>query len=157
MNEIFAAQDKVLEEKLGALLGQESLAQYQDYTKDILSTVTAEQFKGMLTGTDEAKAEKAKQFAEALQEETLKALAAAGLPADYQTVPMLNFRNIASEQEGDRSLKLLEDIYQRAADRAGSFLSPEDLAKFQEFKDAAIKNNRTALTLNRTMMAPISQ
>ena len=32
---------------------------------------------------------------------------------------MLNFRNIASEQEGERSLKLLEDIYQRAAGRAG--------------------------------------
>ena len=70
---------------------------------------------------------------------------------------MLNFRNIASEQEGDRALKLLEDIYQSAAGRAGSFLSADELAKFQEFRNAAISNNRTALTLNRTMMAPVSK
>ena len=50
MNEIFAAQDAVLQEKVQALLGQEGLAQYQDYTKNLLSTLTAEQFKSMLTG-----------------------------------------------------------------------------------------------------------
>jgi RNA polymerase sigma factor (sigma-70 family) len=157
LNQVFAAQDAVLQEKVGELLGQDSLAQYQDYTKGLLSTLTAEQFKSMLTGTDASKDEKSKQFAQVLQEEVQAALAAAGLPADYQTVPMLNFRNIASEQEGDRSLQLLEDIYQRASGRAGSFLSPDELAKFQEFKTTAIKNNRTALTLNRTMMAPIAQ
>ena len=46
-----------------------------------------------------------------MREEAQAALASAGLPADYQTVPMLNFRNIASEQEGEKSLKLLDDIY----------------------------------------------
>ena len=132
------------------------LTQYQDYTKGLLSTLTAEQFKSMLTGTDAAKEEKSKQMAQVLQEEIQAALTAAGLPADYQTVPILNFRNIASEQEGERSLQLLEDIYKSAAGRAGSFLNPDELTKFQEFRDIAIKNNRTALTLNRTMMAPIS-
>jgi len=157
LNGIFAAQEAVLQEKVEALLGPESLAQYQDYTKGLLSTLTAQQFKSMLTGTDAAKEEKSKQFAQVLQEEIQTALTAAGLPADYQTVPMLNFRNIASEQEGDRALKLLEDIYQSAAGRAGSFLSADELAKFQEFRNAAISNNRTALTLNRTMMAPVSK
>jgi RNA polymerase sigma factor (sigma-70 family) len=156
LNEIFAAQEAVLQEKVAALLGQESLTQYQDYTKGLLSTLTAEQFKSMLTGTDAAKEEKSKQMAQVLQEEIQAALTAAGLPADYQTVPILNFRNIASEQEGERSLQLLEDIYKSAAGRAGSFLNPDELTKFQEFRDIAIKNNRTALTLNRTMMAPIS-
>ena len=157
LNAIFATQEAALQEKVEALLGPESLAQYQDYTKGLLSTLTAQQFKSMLTGTDAAKEEKSKQFAQVLQEEIQTALTAAGLPADYQTVPMLNFRNIASEQEGDRALKLLEDIYQSAAGRAGSFLSADELAKFQEFRNAAISNNRTALTLNRTMMAPVSK
>jgi RNA polymerase sigma factor (sigma-70 family) len=157
LNQIFAAQEAVLQEKVEELLGQENLAQYQDYTKGLLSTLTAEQFKSMLTGTDAAKEEKSKQMAQVLQEEIQAALAAAGLPADYQTVPILNFRNIASEQEADKSLKLLEEIYQSATGRAGSFLSPDELAKFQEFRTTAIKNNRAALTLNRTMMAPISQ
>lgn len=91
-----------------------------------------------------------------MQEEVQAALASAGLPADYQTVPMLNFRNIASEQEGERSVKLLDDIYQRVAARGSFFLSAEELAKFHEFKATAISNNRAGLNLNRTMMAPIS-
>jgi hypothetical protein len=48
-----------------------------------------------------------------LQEEVQAALASAGLPADYQTVPILNFRNIASEQEGDKSLKRARDKFLR--------------------------------------------
>ena len=102
------------------------------------------------------KDEKTKQLNQAMKEETLAVLTSAGLPGDYQTVPMLNFRNIASEQEGEKSLKLLEDIYQRVAERANGFLRGEELAKFEEFKNLAINNNRSALTLNRTMMAPIS-
>jgi hypothetical protein len=111
----------------------------------------------MLSGTDEAKKEKSDQLRKVLQESSRAALAEAGLPADYQTVPILNFINIASEQEGERSIKLLETIYDRAAGQAGGFLSAEDLTKLQEFKAAAVKNNRAALTLNRTMMAPIAQ
>src|SRR5215471_1469879 len=156
INGLFAAQDQALQEQMQSLLGSDGLSQYQGYTKNLLSTLTAEQFKGMLTGDDAAKEEKAKQVSQAMQQAVQAALASAGLPADYQTVPILNFRNIASEQEGDLSLKLLEDIYQQAANRLGSVLSPEELTKFQEFKDAAIKNNRAALSLNRNMMAPIS-
>jgi hypothetical protein len=153
---LFAAQEAALQEQVGALLGQEGLAQYQDYTKNLLSTLTAEQFKGMLTGTAAEKDEKSTRLRQVIQGEVQAALADAGLPADYQTVPILNFRNIASEQAGEQSLKLLEDIYQRTA-RGSSFLNAEDLAKFQEFKTTAVNNNRSALTLNRTMMAPISK
>jgi RNA polymerase sigma factor (sigma-70 family) len=156
MNQIFADQDAVLQQQVQALLGPEGAAQYQDYSKNLLSTLTAQQFKDMMTGTDEAKDEKSKQLSQLMQEEVQTALAGAGLPADYQTVPMLNFRNIASEQQGEQSLKLLDDIYQRVATRSSSFLSADELAKFQEFKTTAINNNRAALTLNRTLMAPIS-
>jgi RNA polymerase sigma factor (sigma-70 family) len=156
MNQIFVDQDAVLQQQVQALLGPDGAAQYQDYSKNLLSTLTAQQFKDMLTGTDAAKDEKSKQLSQLMQEEVQAALASAGLPADYQTIPMLNFRNIASEQQGDQSLKLLDDIYQRVATRSGSFLSADELTKFQEFKTTAINNNRTALTLNRTLMAPIS-
>jgi hypothetical protein len=156
VNALFASEDAVLDQKLQELLGPEGLAQYQEYTKDLLSTLTAEQFKTLMTGTDAEKTEKARQFRQLLQEESQAVLSHAGLPADYQVVPMLNFRNIASEQEAENSLKLVEEIYQHAAARAGSFLSSQELAKFQEFKTAAINQSRSALTLNRTMMAPIS-
>ena len=154
---VFDGQEAALQEKVRALLGPEGEAQYQDYTKNLLSTLTADQFKSLLTGDDAARAEKTKQLSQALQEEVQAALASAGLPGDYQTVPILNFRNIASEQEGDKSLKLLDDIYQRVASRSSSFLSADELAKFQEFRTTAINNNRSALAINRTMMAPISK
>ena len=91
-----------------------------------------------------------------MQEEVQAELSSQGLPADFQTLPILNFRNIASEQEAERSIKLLDDIYQRVGARGSSFLSAEELAKFQEFRTTAINNSRAALNLNRTIMAPIS-
>ena len=97
------------------------------------------------------------QFKQVLMEETQSALATAGLPPDYQAVPILNFANIASEQQADASLKLLDDIYQRTAERSSSFLSADELAKFQSFRGIAITNSRTALALNRNLMAPLSQ
>jgi hypothetical protein len=156
MDNLFAAQDAALQDQIQTLLGPEGAAQYQGYTKNLLSFLTAEQFKGMLSSDGSGQAQKVTQLSEAMQSAVQAALANAGLPADYQAVPILNFRNIASEQQGDRSLKLLTDIYQRASALAGSFLSPEELTKFQQFGTTAINNNRAALSLNRTMMAPIS-
>ena len=78
------------------------------------------------------------------------------MPADYQTVPMLNFANIAFEQQGEQSLKLLDDIFQRAANGASSFLSPAEIAKLQEFGATAVSNNRGSLSVNRAIMAPIA-
>jgi RNA polymerase sigma factor (sigma-70 family) len=153
---LFATQDAALQQQVEALLGQDGLAQYQDYTKNLLSTLTAEQFKSLLTGTDTEKEQKSNQLRVAIQSGAQAALADAGLPADYQTVPMLNFRNIVSEQAADQSLKLLDDIYQRAAGAGSAFLTAEEIAKFQEFKKAALNSSRGAITLNRTMMAPIS-
>jgi RNA polymerase sigma factor (sigma-70 family) len=156
MREVFTAQDLALNEKVQTLLGQDALAQYQQYSENLLSLITAEQFKPKLTGTEAEKDQKAKQFSQVLQEEVQSVLSGAGLPKDYQTVPTLNFRNIASEHDAERSLKLLEDIYQRAAARSDSFLSPAEIAQFQEFKSLALTNNRSMLTLNRTLMAPIA-
>ncbi|HVV70895.1 MAG TPA: hypothetical protein VHI52_05235, partial [Verrucomicrobiae bacterium] len=156
MDQQFAAQENALQQQIQDLLGPDGATQYQDYSKNLLSTLTAQQFKGMLDGDEGAKEQKVKQLSEAMHAAVHAALAGAGLPDDYQTVPILNFHNIASEQEGDRSLKLLNDIYQRANSLAGSFLSPDELKKFQQFGETAISNNRAALSLNRTMMAPLS-
>lgn len=156
MNTLFATQDAALQQQVGALVGPDGLAQYQDYTKNLLATLSAEQFKGMLSGTEAEKEQKSNQLRQLLQEGTRSALANAGLPADYQTVPMLNFGNIASEQQGEQSLNLLNDIFQRAAAGASSFLSAAELAKFQQFTATAISNNRGSLSMNRAFMAPIS-
>ena len=156
MDALFATQDAALQQQVEALLGQDGLVQYQDYTRNLLSTLSAEQFKSLLTGTDAEKEQKSNQLRVAIQAAAQAALTDAGLPTDYQTVPMLNFRNIASEQAADQSLKLLDDIYQRAAAAGGSFLTAQELARFQEFKNAALNSSRGAITLNRTMMAPIS-
>ena len=153
-NRAFSEQDAALEQKVKELLGPEAFAQYQDYTHNLASYLTAEQFKGLLTGEKETKESQTKQLYALMQEETKTALANAGLDENYQVVPILNFRNIASEEEGEYSLKLLEGIYDRVAGRAGTFLAPKELEKFNDFRNTAITNNRVALMMNRKMMAP---
>jgi len=114
----------------------------------------AEQFKTLLTGDQAVKDAKGRQIYQLMQEETAAALAAAGLPADYQTTPTLNFRNIASAAVAEQNLKLLDDIYGRGAARLGSVLNASVLQQFQEFRASAISGNRMNLALNRQMMAP---
>jgi RNA polymerase sigma factor (sigma-70 family) len=154
MNQVFAAQEAALQEKVKGLLGPEGLSQYQEYTRNLASYLTAEQFKGKLTGDLLAKEAKAKQLNQAMQEETQRVLANAGLPPDYQTVPSLNFRNIASEQEGEKSLNLLDGIYAGVISRASSFLSPEEIGALDLFRTNAFNANRMSLSINRKMMAP---
>jgi hypothetical protein len=52
---------------------------------------------------------------------------------------------------------LLESIYERAATRVPSFLGPDEVKKFAEFRAKAVANSRAALTMNRRMMAPGGQ
>jgi RNA polymerase sigma factor (sigma-70 family) len=154
MEPIFAGQEAALLEKVQTLLGDEALGQYQEYSKRMASNITAEQFKSMLSGDDAEKNTKARQFYELLLKETDQALASAGLPANYQTLPILNFRNIASESEAEKNLKLLDSIYEKTAQGAGTFLTPEDLTQFTEFRAKAMNNQRMVLKMNRTMMSP---
>lgn len=155
INQAFIASDAALQTKVQELLGDDGLTKYQDYTKNLFSELSAQQFKAMMEGDEKAKEEKVKKIAQILSEETQAALAKAGLPADYQMIPMLNFRNIASEKEADRSLQLVDNIYNAGAARLGGILSPEELKKLDEFKSTAINNNRSALKLNRNLMMPI--
>jgi RNA polymerase sigma factor (sigma-70 family) len=157
IDQVFTAQEAAMVEKVKALLGQEQLSQYQDYTRNLGSYLTAEQFKGEMTGDKAAKDEKSKQLYEVMQQETRAVLGELGLSEDFQTLPILNFRNIASEQEAERNLRLMDSIYERAVPRASSFLSPDELKKFAEFRAKAVANSRAALTMNRRMMAPGGQ
>ena len=157
VNQIFASQDAALLEKAQALLGAESVGQYQEYTRNLGSLLTAEQFKGQLTGEKAERDEKSRQLYELMLAETQQTLANAGLPSDFQTVPNLNFRNIASEAQAEKNLMLLDGIYERVSARAGSFLSPEEIGKLAEFRAQAINNNRVALTMNRKLMSPAAR
>ena len=157
IDQLFSAQDSALQNQLQALIGADGLAQYQDYTKNLVSTVTAAQFAASLAGDPATVADKKSQLTQAMQQATQSALAAAGLPADYQTIPMLNFANIASEEQAAQSLQLLDSIYAQVAANASTFLNADELSKFQEYRTNAIKTSQTMLLVNRKMMAPISQ
>jgi RNA polymerase sigma factor (sigma-70 family) len=157
LDQIFSGADADFLQKLQALVGPDNAAQYQEFTKNLDATLTAQQFKAMMTGDDDAKAAKSDQLTQLMEQQTQSALAAAGLPADYQALPILNFRNIASETVANQNITLLDTIYGNVAAQAGSFLSPDELAKFQEFRTTAINNSRAALNMNRQMMAPVSK
>jgi RNA polymerase sigma factor (sigma-70 family) len=157
VDQLFSTQDSTLRDKLLTLVGPDGLAQYLDYTKNLGSTLTTAQFAGSLTGDPATVADKKSQLLQAMQQATQSALAAAGLPADYQTVPMLNFANIASEEQAAQSLQLLDSIYAQAAAKASTFLNADELGKLQEFRTNAIQRSQTMLLMNRKMMAPISK
>jgi len=154
MEPIFAGQEAALLEQIEALLGPEAREKYQEYTEQLASGISTQQFKAQLSGSTEEQEAKSRQIYELMQAEVQRSLASQGLPADYQVVPMLNFRNIASESQGEWSLALLDGIYQRVISQSGSFLSPEELEKFEAFRTQAINSSRAALKMNRTMMSP---
>lgn len=157
MDQVFTAREKAVEEKVKELIGPEGFAEYQDFTRNLASHITAEQFMGTRPGEPAQKEAKSKQLYQLLQEEARNAIVEAGLPADYQLVPTLNFRNFASEEASERSLQLLDSIYEKVGTRAGSFLSPEDIEKFGAFRTNAITANRMGIALNRKMMSPGGQ
>jgi RNA polymerase sigma factor (sigma-70 family) len=154
MEPIFAGQEAALLEKVQELLGPEGLADYQEYTRRLASNVSAEQIKGMLSGESTEQEAKAHQLYELMLQVTQDTLASAGLPADYQTIPILNFRNIASETEAEKNLKLMDGVYASVMARSGTFLSPEDIEKLGEYREKAITSQRAALMMNRKMMSP---
>jgi RNA polymerase sigma factor (sigma-70 family) len=157
INQIFADENRQFQAKVQELLGDDALAQYKDYTQNLLTSLTVAQFEPMLTGDKQAKADKMNQLKQSMQQATMAALNNAGLPPDYQVVPMLNFANIASENQGSQSVDLLDSIYANVIASSSNFLTPDEIASFQTFRTNAINNNRAALSMNRTLMAPLSQ
>ena len=154
METIFAGQEAALLEKVQAMFGQDGLAQYQDYTRQLLGGITTSQFNENLTGEKSEQEAKSRRLYDVMKEETQQTLADAGLPADYQIVPTLNFRNIASETEAEKNLKLVDSVYERAIAKLGSSLSPEEINKLGEFRKSVTSGNRMVLMMNRKMMAP---
>lgn len=157
VDKLFAAQQTGFHSQLQAILGTDGMAQYDEYNRKLLSTLTTAQFTGSLTGDADAVAEKSKQLSQLVQTTVTSSLAAAGLPADYQAVPMLNFGNIASEEAGNQSLEVLDNIYGQVIAQATNFLTADELDKLQAYRTKAVSNSRTMLLMNRNLMAPISK
>lgn len=155
MSKAFAGDNAALEQNIQDMLGADGLAQYKDYSKNLLGNLSSQQFAGELTGSDAEKQAKTEKLRLAIDQEVQSALASAGLPADFQAVPILNFINIASESQAEQNLKLLDSIYQGVAAKAGSYLSPEEITAFQAFAAKAHSNSDAALKANRSLMAPI--
>jgi RNA polymerase sigma factor (sigma-70 family) len=157
INQIFAASHADLQQQIQAMLGNDALTQYNDYTQNLGANLTAKQFAANLTGDDTAKQEKEDQLRQLVLQSTATALSNAGLPPNYQIVPTLNFANIASEDQGNQSLDLLDTIFSNVVAGSSAFLSPEEQASLQTFRTNAINNNRMGLILNRKLMSPLSQ
>jgi FtsZ-binding cell division protein ZapB len=154
---IFSAAETAFQGKVQALLGDDALAQYQDYTKNLASPRFVNSFADSLTGDSATIEDKKSRLIQAMQQATQSALAAAGLPADYQTYPMLNPANIASDEEAVQSLQLLDSIFGQTAASASTFLSADELNKFQDFRTNVIKLTQAAILVNRKLMAPVSK
>lgn len=157
VREIFSASETAFEGKVQALLGDEALAQFQDYTKNIGNTIFVNGFESFLTGDAATVADKKDKLLHAMQEATQSVLAAAGLPANYQTMVAANPCNFASEDEAAYNVQLKDNIFAQTAASASAFLSAEELAKFQEMRTNSIKNTQNYISMERRLLAPVSQ
>jgi hypothetical protein len=157
IDKIFSDADTAFVDKVRGLLGDDAAAKYQDYTKNVGTTLMVAQYSSYLTGDKDAVKAKKDELTAAFQTQIASALQSAGLPTDYQVVPMLNFRNIASATEGDQSLALLDGIISKVADQMSQTLSPEELAGLQTYRTNAVQLSRTQLMMNRQMMQPLGQ
>jgi hypothetical protein len=157
VRQIFSASDTAFQGKVQALLGDDALTQYQDYTKNLSSTLFIDSFAPSLTGDPATVADKKSQLLQAMQEATQSTLAAAGLPANYQTLVTANLCNYVSEDEAAYNLQLKDNILAQTAAKASAFLSADELNKFQEFRTNAIKNAQNFILMERKLLAPVSQ
>jgi hypothetical protein len=157
VREIFSKSDTALEDKIRALLGDEALAQYQDYTRNLGSTILVNAFTLRLTGDPATITDKKNQLLRAMQEATQSVLAAAGLPANYQTLTTANPCNFVSQDEAAYNIQLKDAILAQTALRASAFLSTEELNKFQEMRAEAIKNSQNYILMEQRLLAPASQ
>jgi hypothetical protein len=151
---LFAHVDAGLRQKVSELLGVDTVSKYDEYSRNLASHLSADQFKMFLTGDQADKDNKVRKLYELMQAQTQAALANAGLDPNFQTLPILNFRNIASESEAEKNLKLLEGIYAGVAAKTQAFLDPDEVEQFHKFQITALKNSRMALAMNRKLMGP---
>jgi RNA polymerase sigma factor (sigma-70 family) len=157
VRQIFSESETAFESKIQALLGDDALAQIKDYTKNLGSTIAVASFAPSLTGDSATVADKKSRLLQTMKEVTQSSLAAAGLPADYQTLVAANPANFASEDEAVFNLQLKDNIFAQTAERASAFLSADELNKFQQFRTNAIKNTQNYILMERKLLSPASQ
>jgi len=157
VRQIFLASQTAFEGKVQALLGDDGLKQFQDYTKNLGSTVFVTSFASNLTGDPAAVAEKSRQLLRAMEDATESVLAANGLPANYQTFVAANPGNVASEDEAAYNLQLKDKILAQTAVSASSFLTPDELTKFQQAREEGIKNAQNYILMERKLLTPVSR
>ncbi len=156
VRQIFSASDAAFQGKVQALLGDDALTQFQDYTKNLSSTMFINSFASSLTGDPATVADKKSQLLQSMQQATQSALATAGLPANYQTLVAANPCNFASEDEAAYNIQLKDNILAQTAASASAFLNADELSKFQEMRADAIKNTRNYILMERKLLAPAS-
>jgi RNA polymerase sigma factor (sigma-70 family) len=157
VRQIFSASETAFQGKVQALLGDDALTQYQDYRENLGSTLTVGDFAGDLTGDPATVADKKSRLIQAMRQATQSALATAGLPANFQMMPILNSANVASAEQGAQSLQLWDSILGQVAASASNFLTADELNKFQEFRTNVINSTQAQLLVNQKLTAPISK
>jgi hypothetical protein len=113
-------------------------------------------FASSLTGDPETVASKGTQLLHTIEEATRSVLTAEGLPDNYQTFVAANPCNVASEEEADFNLHLKDKILALTAVRASSFLTADELNKFQQMRAEAIKNAQNYILMERKLLTPVS-
>ncbi len=140
---LFDEGKKQTEAEIKALLGDERFAQYEDYQKNLGERMQVDQFKTQLAGQNLAlQDQQTAQLLQILKDE--KAATPPIIPTDNTQFPR---RELFTEDNLINQTKWTEDYNRRVLDRAGQFLTPEQLTQYRTFQEQQASMQKLALKM----------
>jgi hypothetical protein len=143
----FEEAKKQTEDEIRALLGEERFAHYQDYQKNLSERMQLNQLKNQLEAQNlPLQEQQTAQLLQAMSEE--KSRIPPVIPTDNSPVPK---RELFTSENLDRQLQWMDDYNRRVLERAGQFLSPEQLQHYRRFLDQQASMQKFSLNMARQM------
>ena len=150
-----AESQKGFDEQVREFLGESRYAQYKDYQETIGERTQLNQYRQQTAGSDHPMTDQqANQLLAIMHEEQKNVAATTGQPLSGSGDDPAKLQAMFSSEQSDKMIQSLESVSQRVYDRAGSVLSPDQMASFGKFQTNQLQMMRMGMTMARKFLAP---
>src|ERR1041385_1898722 len=134
MQKRFEDTRKQTETELKSLLGDERFAQYEDYQKNISERMQLDQLKTQLDSEKmPLQDQQLAQLLKVMKEE--RAAVPPVIPNDAASFPK-DFKALMTAENLEKQMQWMEDYDRRVLDRAGQFLTPDQMKQYRAFQQS---------------------
>jgi hypothetical protein len=134
MQKRFEDTRKQTETELKSLLGDERFAQYEDYQKNIGERMQLDQLKTQLDSEKmPLQDQQLAQLLQVMKEE--RAAVPPVIPNDAASFPK-DFKALMTAENLEKQMQWMEDYDRRVLDRAGQFLTPDQMKQYRAFQQS---------------------